>query len=91
MNALRQGEAESEREAGRKMVKVSVEVRSDTACLRIGVQAESIRRALAMVGRSYPRGKISVVFPIEPEDFFVSVPSSPADLVRFERTQREAA
>ena len=79
------------REVGRKMVKVSVEVRSGTARFRVGVQAESIRRAVGMVTRSYPRGEVSVVFPIEPEGFFVRGPAAPAGLVGPEQTEREAA
>jgi hypothetical protein len=50
MNTRRHSEAKSGREAGRKMVKASVEVRSGVACFRVGVQAESIRGALGMVG-----------------------------------------
>jgi len=99
MNTLRQSEAVggsmyemgSGREAGRTMVKVSVEVRSSTARFRVGVQAESIRGALGMVGMSYPRGEVSVVFPIEPEGFFVRDPTAPAGLIGLGQTEREAA
>jgi hypothetical protein len=55
------------------MVKVSVEVRSGTASFRVGVQAQSIRRALSVVGKRYPHSEVKVSFPIEPEGFFVEV------------------
>jgi hypothetical protein len=54
-----------------QMVKVSVEVRSGTARFCVSVQAESIRKALGMVKARYPQGEVGVVFPIEPEGFFV--------------------
>jgi hypothetical protein len=91
MNTLRQSEAGSGSEARRKMVKVSVEVRSDMARFRVGVQAPSIRGALGMVGRSYPRAEVSVVFPIEPEGFFVRDPAAPTGPIGLEQTEREAA
>ena len=54
-----------------KLVRVSVEVRNGTARFRVGVQAGSIRKALSMVGGRYPRGVVRVLFPVEPEGFFV--------------------
>jgi hypothetical protein len=74
-----------------EMVKVCVEVRSGVARFRVGVQAQSIRGALNMVAGSYPRGEVSVVFPIEPEGFFVRDPTSPAGLIGLELTERAAA
>ncbi len=58
-------------EQQQKLVRVSVEVRNGTARFRVGVQAESIRKALSMVGGRYPRGVVRVLFPVEPEGFFV--------------------
>jgi hypothetical protein len=63
-----------------QMVRISVEVRSGTARFRVGVQAQSIRKALSVVGGRYPHGVVEVVFPIEPEGFFVH-----------QQTQKEAA
>ncbi len=74
-----------------KTVKVSVEVRSGTARFRVGVQAESIRRALSMVSGRYPRGEVRVAFPIEPEGFFVRKPSTQAGMVVSEQGHAEAA
>jgi hypothetical protein len=56
------------------MIKVSVEVRSGTARFRVAVQAESIRRALSLVGAKFPGRTYRVKFPIEPEGFFVEGP-----------------
>jgi hypothetical protein len=73
------------------MIKVSVEVRKGTVRFRVGVQAESIRRALGMVGGRYPHGEVRLVFPIEPEGFFVREPTAVAGMVGIEQTRREAA
>ena len=54
-----------------QMVRISVEVRSGTARFRVGVQAQSIRKALSVVGGRYPHGLVEVAFPIAPDEFFV--------------------
>jgi hypothetical protein len=72
-------------------VRISVEVRSGTARFRVGVQAQSIRKALSMVAGRYPRGVVKVAFPIEPDEFFVHGPSTSARVVGNERTHKEAA
>ena len=54
-----------------RMVKVSIVVRNGTARFRVGVQAQSIRKAVSLVGGRYPQGEVRVAFPIEPEGFFV--------------------
>ena len=59
-------------EQQKKMVRISVEVRSGTARFRVGVQAQSVRKALGVVGGRYPHGVVEVVFPIEPAEFFVN-------------------
>jgi hypothetical protein len=74
-----------------KMVKVSVEVRSGTTRFRVGVQAQSVRRALGLVGRRYPLGEVRMEFPIEPEGFFVQEPSVLARIVGSEQDHQEAA
>ena len=73
------------------LVRISVEVRSGTARFRVGVQAKSIRKALGMVGGRYPHGEVRVLFPIEPEGFFVHEPSAPARVVGHEQIDQEAA
>jgi hypothetical protein len=75
---------------GRKMVKVSVELRSGTARFRVSVQARSIRQALGLVAARYPQGEVGVVFPIEPEGFFVDGPA-PAGIAQTGRPNEIAA
>jgi hypothetical protein len=79
-------------QAGREvemMIKVSVEVRSGTARFRVEVQAESIQRALSLVGARFPGRTYRVKFPIEPEGFFVEGPATRAASV--EQPQELAA
>jgi hypothetical protein len=76
---------------GEKMVRVCVEVQSGTARFRVEVQAEGIRRALSLLGARYPHGETRVVFPIEPQDFFVSEPSATAAMVGHEQVHARAA
>ena len=74
-----------------QMVKVSVEVRSGTARFRVSVQAESIRKALGMVKARYPQGEVGVLFPIEPEGFFVDAHPTLAAMLGTERPKQLAA
>ena len=74
-----------------QMVKISVEIRSGTARFRVGVQAPSIREALALMGGRYPRHEVRVVFPIEPEGFFVREPSASAAAAGTKHARQEAA
>ena len=53
------------------MIKVSVEVSRGAARYRVAVQAESIKRALEIVEGQNSRCAARVMFPIEPEEFFV--------------------
>ncbi len=73
------------------MVKVSIEVRSGTARFSVGVQAESIQRAVSLVGARYPGGDVRVKFPIGPEDFFVKDLAARAAIVGFEQPDVMAA
>lgn len=57
------------------MVRVSVEVRNGASRLEVAVTAESISRALSFVAARYPEGDVRVVFPIDPEGFFVVDPA----------------
>jgi hypothetical protein len=53
------------------MIKISIEVKSGTTSFKVALQAQSIEGALAIV-RRYNAGKeCEVVFPIDPEGFFV--------------------
>ncbi len=73
------------------MVKVSIEVRSGTARFSVGVRAESIQRAVSLVGARYPGGDVRVKFPIEPEDFFVKDLAARAAIAGFEQPDVMAA
>ena len=53
------------------MIKVSVEVREGTALFRVAVQAESIGRAISIISGGHPGRDVRVVFPIDPEEFFI--------------------
>ena len=53
------------------MIKVSMEVREGAALFRVAVQAESISRAVSIVKGRHPGRDVRVVFPIDPEVFFV--------------------
>ena len=53
------------------MIKVSVEVREEAAPFRVEVHAENITRAVSTIERRHPGRTARVVFPIDPEDFFV--------------------
>jgi hypothetical protein len=56
----------------KRMIRISIEVKSGSARFRVASQAESIEEALEMA-RRYNSGKeCKVVFPIDPEGFFVN-------------------
>jgi hypothetical protein len=57
------------------MIRVSMEVREETALSRATVQAESIREAVNIIRRRYPGRDVRVVFPIDPETFFIGGPA----------------
>ncbi|MCC5691544.1 hypothetical protein, partial [Klebsiella pneumoniae] len=63
------------------MIRVSVKVRSDAGCSRVGVRAESIKRAVEIAGTHYPGGEVEVLFPIHPEAFFSENPGPTAEQV----------
>jgi hypothetical protein len=73
------------------MVKVSMEVRSGAARFDVGVQAESIQRAVSFVEERYSKGSVKVMFPIEPESFFVKDPAAQTGIVGLESPARVAA
>ena len=64
------------------MICVSVEVREGELTYRAWVTTSSIERALEIMGEEKPGRRVHLLFPIEPEVFFVPAPSS---------TRREAA
>ncbi len=56
------------------MIKVSLEVREGAVLSRVAVQAESICRAVSIVKGRYPGREVRMVFPIDPEEFFIEGP-----------------
>ena len=53
------------------MIRISIEVRSGTARFKVSLLAESIEGALEIAKRYNPGKECKVMFPIDPEDFFV--------------------
>ena len=53
------------------MLRISVDIGNGVNRPRVSVQAESIRQALHLVEKRYPKGDIQVVFPLDPECFFM--------------------
>jgi hypothetical protein len=53
------------------MIRISVRVSGGTARFSVAIQAESIERALEIVAMQNPGRVCEVVFPIDPETFFV--------------------
>ncbi len=57
------------------MIRVSMEVREETALSRATVQAESIREAVSITRGRYPGRDVRVIFPIDADDFFIEDPA----------------
>jgi hypothetical protein len=57
------------------MIRVSMEVREGAARSRATVQAESIREAVSITRGRYPGRDVQVIFPIDPEEFFIEGPA----------------
>ena len=53
------------------MKKIAIEVRSGAARFKVALLAESIEEALDIAKRYNPGKECKVVFPIDPENFFV--------------------
>jgi hypothetical protein len=57
------------------MIRVSMELREGAALSRATVQAESIREAVSITRDRYPGRDVRVIFPIDPEGFFIEDPA----------------
>ena len=55
-----------------EMIRVTVEIREGALTHRTRVSAPSIERALKIAGGGKPGRRVRLVFPIEPETFFVT-------------------
>jgi hypothetical protein len=67
------------------MVRITVEVGAGATRYRVAVQAESIRRALKIAEGLNPDNDFKVMFPIDPETFFVRDPAATAGPVGREK------
>jgi hypothetical protein len=65
------------------MIRVSVEIREGALTYRARGTAPSIERALEIVGEGKPSRRLRLLFPIDPNVFFVTAATS--------STSREAA
>lgn len=70
------------------MIRVSVEVGSGTARFSVTVRAESIEHAVSIAEAHYPGGKGRVVYPIDPEPFFIKDRAASAGLITLETPER---
>jgi hypothetical protein len=61
-----------ERKESTEMIRVTIEIRESALTHRTQVTALSIERALKIVGGGKPGRRVRLVFPIEPEAFFVT-------------------
>ena len=53
------------------MIRVFVEVHEEAAPRRLEVRAESISQAVSTIEQVHPGRTVQVVFPIDPEEFFL--------------------
>ncbi len=56
------------------MIQVSIEVGEGAALFRVPVRAKSITRAVSTMEGRYPGRSVRVVFPVDPEGFFIEDP-----------------
>ena len=57
------------------MIQVTVEIREGALTYRVRVTATSIERALEIAGEGKPGRRVRLVFPIDPDVFFVPAAS----------------
>jgi hypothetical protein len=59
-----------------QMICVTIEIREDALTHRVQISAPSIERALKVAGGGKPDRRVRLVFPIDPEAFFIPENSS---------------
>ena len=69
------------------MVRTSVEVRCGPDRFSVGVQAQSIEEAVNLVKSFYSANDAKVVFPIDPEGFFVEDALAAEGLIERDKPQ----
>lgn len=70
------------------MISVYVEVESGTVRFDVMVRAESIERAESIAQTRYPGGAARIVYPIDPEAFFVTDHGTIAGVADLEMAER---
>ena len=65
------GERKRRREGSAQMISVTVEIREGALTRRVQLTASSLERALKLAGEGKPGRRVCLVFPIDPEAFFV--------------------
>jgi hypothetical protein len=73
------------------MVEVLIEVHEGAAHFSVSVRAESIQRAVDIVGGRYPGRDVRVKFPIDPVGFFAKNPATRSGIVEIQRPRNEVA
>lgn len=71
------------------MIRVSVDVGNGTTHFRVGIQASSINRAINLVKAFYSACDVRVIFPIDPEGFFVEDALGAEGLIERGKPQEE--
>lgn len=71
------------------MIKVSIAVGGQESGYRVAVFADNIGQALGLAEARFPDGEAKVVFPIDPEAFFVRDPAERPGLADSEAMKRE--
>ncbi len=66
---------ENRRKRNTEMIQVTVEIREGALTYRVRVTATSIERALEIAGEGKPGRRVRLVFPIDPEVFFLPAAS----------------
>jgi hypothetical protein len=60
------------------MIRILVEVGNDTARFLVAAHADNLQQAVEFVKDRYPSSDARVVFPLDPEMFFVENPAAKA-------------
>jgi hypothetical protein len=73
------------------VVRVSIEIRCGAARFTVGVQAESIQRAVSLVEGSHSASDVRVILPIAPDGIFVEDVAVQGKQTEFEEPQKKTA
>jgi len=72
----------------REKIRVLIELRGNEASTSsVVVQARSVREAASITAAVYPSAEVRVIFPIDPETFFVKDATARAEIVSVGRAE----